>query len=189
MSDFGVRFESGQMNLPNPRKLTVDGPPLPYCLVADEAFPLSNYMLRTYPGKNISIERRVFNYRLSRARRLIENVFGILASRWRILRRPIETNVTTAEKITKAVCCLHNYLRLQDTGKNQYITSELVDQESELNIDDDTLGSWRMEPDTCFEDIRRMGRNNSTVEAINIRDEFCKYFNGEGAVPWQYEQI
>ena len=188
ISDFGVKFETEQMNLPDPEKITIDGPPLPYCLVGDEAFPLSNYLQRPYPGKNISIERRIFNYRLSRARRLIENVFGILASRWRILRRPIDTTVDTAKKIVQATVVLHNYLRIKDIEANEYITPEMVDQENE--IQENIPGSWRrFQGSWCFQDVTRIGRNNSTIQAMEIRDEFCKYFCGVGAVPWQYDKI
>jgi len=60
-----------------------DGPILPFVLVGDEAFPLTTYMMRLYPGKNeMTIEKRIYNYRLSRARRTVENVFGILVSQW-----------------------------------------------------------------------------------------------------------
>lgn len=70
------------MNLPKPESLTADGPPLPYVLVGDEAFQLTDYLLRPYPEKGgLNEDRRIFNYRLSRARRTIENTFGILISR------------------------------------------------------------------------------------------------------------
>ncbi|XP_011174775.1 protein ALP1-like [Solenopsis invicta] len=69
-SEIGKRFEANSFKLPTPRQIENNGPALPYVLVADEAFPLSMYMMRPYPrsGK-LDIGKKIFNYRLSRARR------------------------------------------------------------------------------------------------------------------------
>lgn len=61
--------------------------------MGDEAFKISCLMMRPYPANNFTIEQRVFNYRLSRARRVIENAFGILVSRWRIFKKEINKNI------------------------------------------------------------------------------------------------
>lgn len=78
-SAMGKAFDNGHMNIPQPTAIS-GSPVLSYCLVGDEAFPLKPYLLRPYPGRGLTPEQGVFNYRLSRARRLIENTFGILAS-------------------------------------------------------------------------------------------------------------
>ena len=59
----------------------------PYRFLADEGFALKPNMMRPYSSNsNCRFNRSeiVFNYRLSRARRIIENSFGILATRFRI---------------------------------------------------------------------------------------------------------
>lgn len=124
---FGIKFDQNRMNVPNAEKISENGPKLPYCLVGDEAFPLKEYLLRPYLGRGgLTKEKNVFNYRLSRARRIIENTFGILACQWRILRKPIIGKVNTVEKIVQAIVCLHNWLRKQDIDKNEYITTNMV---------------------------------------------------------------
>ncbi|XP_011705817.1 PREDICTED: uncharacterized protein LOC105461018 [Wasmannia auropunctata] len=73
-SVMGKNFNANGMNVPKPSAVA-GGRILPYCLVGDEAFPLKPYMLRPYPGKNgLSQEQDIFNYRLTRARRMIEKV-------------------------------------------------------------------------------------------------------------------
>ena len=71
---------TGRVNLPESTFLTGDddGRDIPYVLVCDEAFPLRPYLMRPFPGRTLNDERRVFNYRISRARRVIENAFGKL---------------------------------------------------------------------------------------------------------------
>ena len=64
--------------------------------MADEAFPLDLYMMHPFPGRSsgrMPNDQRIFNYRLSRARRVIENTFGIMVSLWRIFHTPIKGNV------------------------------------------------------------------------------------------------
>lgn len=52
---------------------------MPYVLLGDDAFALTNYFLKPYPGRQLdSEEKTVFNYRVSRCRRVIENAFGEL---------------------------------------------------------------------------------------------------------------
>jgi hypothetical protein len=50
---------------------------IPYMIVGDDAFPLKPYLMKPYPNRNLGITQRVFNYRLFRVRRIVENVFGI----------------------------------------------------------------------------------------------------------------
>ena len=79
--------------------------------VGDDAFPLGTNLLKPFSKRKLSLEEKVFNYRLSRARRVVENAFGILASRFRIFLKPINLNVDTTEALVKAACAIHNWLR------------------------------------------------------------------------------
>ena len=64
--------------------------PMPHVIVGDEALPLKTYLLRPYPGKNLGEDQIISNYRLSRARRIVENAFGILAARLRVYQRRVQ---------------------------------------------------------------------------------------------------
>ena len=82
---------SNTINLPPPSNLPNTELTLPYVFVGNEAFPLTPNLMRPFPGRNLSHDKRIFNYRLSRARRIVENTFGILSTKWRIFRPRLES--------------------------------------------------------------------------------------------------
>ena len=54
-SAFGRALENGSLHFPVPKSLSGSSSPhLPFVIVGDEAFPLRLYMLRPYPGRNLS---------------------------------------------------------------------------------------------------------------------------------------
>ena len=85
---FWKALVNGSLGLPRPRLLpestdkSFDGSytnkPVSFYLARDDAFPLENNIMKPYSQRNLSEEKMIFNYRLSRARRISENAFGIL---------------------------------------------------------------------------------------------------------------
>lgn len=49
---------------------------VPYALVADESFPLAQRILQPFKERELTENKTIFNYRLCRARRVVENAFG-----------------------------------------------------------------------------------------------------------------
>nr|CAI5859292.1 unnamed protein product [Callosobruchus analis] len=149
--------------------------------VTDEAFPLKQFIMRPYPGKNLTVQQKVFNYRLSRARQTIENSFGILVARWRILKTTINAKAENIDHVIKAVVVLHNYclteLGQQDTV-NIYCPPGFVDT-------DDLDGAWREEQAPLLS-VGRLGANTATRYLYNLRDNLANYLvSPMGRVPWQ----
>lgn len=114
------------MDIPNDEVLPNTNIHVPYTFIGDEGFPLLVNMLRLYPGKQLvnNLKKKIFNYRLSRARSMVENNFGILTSKWRILNKAIETNVENAITITRAVCVLHNIVLTHNEQPMQNVPNE-----------------------------------------------------------------
>lgn len=98
-STLGKLLDEKSLVLGGPRILPGTNHELPFFFVGDEAFPLTPYMMRPFPARGISFSKRLFNYRLSRARRCIENAFGIMASKFRIFRKPIAAHPKQVEFI------------------------------------------------------------------------------------------
>ena len=91
-SNFGKKYRNEKLHIPGVKRLPnyqQEGP-LPHVIVADEAFPLLHTLMRPYPRSRESTiphDECIFNYRLSRARMVVEGAFGILAQRWRVFDR------------------------------------------------------------------------------------------------------
>lgn len=82
-TEFGQAVENDTLNAPPPSSLSGTDIMMPYFLVGDEIFPLRHNLMRPYSKRNRLTEtQRIYNYRHSRARRVIENAFGILTTRY-----------------------------------------------------------------------------------------------------------
>ena len=118
----------------------------------------------------IAEDKAVFNYRLSRARRIIENTFGILAARWRLFRRPIIAEPERAIIYTKAAIALHNYLRT--TESSVYCPPGFID--SEDGIGNIVSGSWREEgPSAGLESLSQVGSNRLVTTYCSQAHHIC----------------
>lgn len=175
-------IESGSLGFPQPVPLPDDDSPVPYSIVADDAFPLRTWLLKPYPQRGMSREERIFNYRLSRARRVVENAFGILANRFRFLHTILQQNTSSIESIVLAACVLHNLMRT----RYPRLTNTLVDQE-DSRTHDLIPGQWRT--DESLLGLAHMRGNNMTRASKGQRDYLKTYYNGPGRVPWQDRMI
>ena len=187
-SAFGQAIESESLAIPPPRTLPGTSTVVPFVFIGDEAFPLHTNLMRPFPGRYLPESEAVFNYRLSRARRIIENSFGILAARWRIFRRPIVATPEHVVLFTKAAIALHNYLRVKES--TVYCPPGFVDAEDGTgNL---LEGEWRAQTsgDTGMKRIGQVGGNRYTRSAAKLRETFRDYFlSSHGEVAWQYNHV
>jgi len=104
-------LSSINFNMPNARKLPLSDMELPFVILGDEAYPFLSYLMRPYPRRQLTESQRLFNYRLSRGKRVVKSAFGILAGKWRILNKPIETSPNMADRILKCICVLRDTVK------------------------------------------------------------------------------
>lgn len=183
MSDGGIfsrsslcrALTSNLINIPPPKP--VDSVTLPHVILADEAFPLTNTMMRPYSLKDLNHNRRIFNYRLCRARRVIENCFGIMTATWRVFEHKQSLQPAKVCTVTKACVVLHNFLR--STGQQCNITVDT----------DNTPGNWRRLPRPDGLPSFDSQPLRPAVTAKEVREQFTEYFNGRGRVEWQEAAI
>ena len=173
------------LNIPRPTNLPGRKDLISYVCTGDDAFPLSTYMTKPHPQTNLTVEKRIFTYRL---RRISENGFGILANRWRIFRKPFMLDPEEVRNITLAAITLHNWLREESENGKVYIPKGLVDYE---NIESGEVykGTWRSgELQGSWNSLSssRHG-NHSSARAREIREEYSEYFINERCVPWQWK--
>ena len=139
--------------------------------MGDEAFPLKTDLMRPYSGSQSKgdIEQSIFNYRLSRARRVMENAFGISSQKFQIYQRTLQSLLENADNIIFATCILHNYLRDQGVG--------LSDMGCSANVRSNLTKMPNQE-------------GSAHQSAFEVRDKFKQFFHSpSGYVPWQNERV
>ncbi|XP_069595381.1 uncharacterized protein [Ranitomeya imitator] len=165
-SIMGRRLRDNQLNLPPPQQLPgSNAEAVPFVLVGDEAFQLTRHVMRPYPRRNLDHRRRVFNLRLTRARRLVECAFGILVAKWRVLQSAIQLSEASINEVIKACVILHNFTRIHDCLST--------------NLQNHVMTNHSRPPP--YVPPRRR-----PLSGLKVRDVFTNYFlSPQGATPWQ----
>lgn len=128
----------------------------------------------------MTIEKRIYNYRLCRARRVVENAFGILATRFRIFHTSINLREENIDAVMLACCVLHNFLRSKCT--DTYTPSEILDYE---DLEDGIFTPGARTDSSNLLDLQKGICSNPSNEVKNVRNTFVEYFNYIHALPWQ----
>lgn len=144
-------------------------------MVGDAGFPLKTYLMKPFSkGQNYGVREKVFNYRLSRARRIVECASGTLQKRWRVLDQRLCCLPKNVDKIIMAVLALHNFLLMEDSSS--YLDEEEDDEENEIYSEEPE----EQEMQNPFDDL---------ISAVNMGDTVADYFvSPAGRIPWQWEK-
>lgn len=137
--------------------------------------------MKPYPNRGQTELQRIFNYLISRARRVSENAFCILSFKFRFLST-LCVKPENATVIVHAALALHNYLLCKCPNID---TPGSVDtQNGEGDIID---GYWRNTVESCIIHNINIPGCNYTRNAASVQDCLCEYVNGPGQVPWQWK--
>ncbi|CAJ0955318.1 unnamed protein product [Ranitomeya imitator] len=112
-TSFGEGLRNNQLQLPQNEDTKGN---LNFVFIAHEAFPLHPHLLKPFAQRKLTAERRIYNYRLFRARRVVEMPLGL----WRIglefFHTAINLKLPSIDLVVLACCVLHNFLRRHDTS-------------------------------------------------------------------------
>lgn len=102
-------------------------------LLADEGYPLSQWMMKIYPNPHEEYQK-AFNRLLKKERVIVERVFGQLKKRFPALGNRIRVATANVPKMITACCVLHNvakYLNEPD------VEGPCVEEEEEVQINNE----------------------------------------------------
>jgi hypothetical protein len=154
--DFGSDGSSNDASIYNGSELKED------LESPNNAFGINKRLMNLFAIRNMEHHERIFNYRLSRARRVVENAFGILTHKFRVLLRTMNQRPETCRKIITTCVILHNLISLRyPTTHNNLM--DLEDQNQNV-----ISGAWRNDK-VLLDVYHERARNTGTQEGRQIR--------------------
>ncbi|XP_065649991.1 uncharacterized protein LOC136078323 [Hydra vulgaris] len=87
----------------------LSGSLVPLCLIGDSTFPLMRYLLKPYPQNlELSEVQKNYNKIFCGATRVVEDAFGRVKTRFRVICKRMECDINFATRIANACVTLHN---------------------------------------------------------------------------------
>ena len=156
------------IGIPPDEPLPHDDRDIPYFVIGDAAFALRTTLMKPFGAKPLTMEERIFNYRLSRARRCVENAFGILANRFRCFLSAMAQVPSTVETIVLACLCIHNLLRDQAPAEQNAMMDKEDDQHNIMP------GAWR--EGAVLDDMQQRLAGNYTTKIAKRQRLYLKHY-------------
>ena len=175
-------LEDASIGFPPPTALPEETYVLPYYFVGDDAFALKTWMMKPYSRRSMTRRQRIYNYRVFRARRIVENVFGITAQKFQCLHSTMRQHPDIVTKIVLACCILHNLHRMR--YRREPLLTDQEDADHNL-----IPGEWRQHGNMQDVPQRPGPRNTGSRKAKEQREYLTNYFLNRGSVPWQENMI
>ena len=109
---------------PLAESLVEQAPQVEYFFIGGDAFPLRTWLMKPLSCRSLDINELIFNYRLSHGRRMVENSFEILASRFWVLQSTVHQEPSVVKWIFTACVVLLKLLRM-GLGRGQFLVDNM----------------------------------------------------------------
>ena len=168
-SNLRHKIEDGSIGFPESEPLGIGGPKVNVFI---NASALKLWLMKPYSRHGMGLKERVFNCRISQGRRVVDNVFGILASRFRIFQSLLQQEPPMVTRLVMACLVLHNLLRIR------YPTGQQAD-----------FGREGQHPIALEDNDIPYDGCNPMAAAKTQRNILRDYFMNEGQVSGQIDRI
>lgn len=111
-------------------------------ILGDPAYPALPWLMKPYQENASTTDaQKLFNYRQSRARMVVENAFGRLKGRWRCLQKRLDCKLANVPNIVAACAVLHNFCEQFGDACPLEWTQGQSQNSSSVHTSSSTLGS------------------------------------------------
>ena len=213
--NLGQALEANEVELPENQMLPRSDIECPFFFIGDGGFPLKRYLIKPFQRtRNMRVDQKIFNHRLSHARKVIECSFGILCKKWKLFESPLDFQLKTSQIVIMSILCLHNFLIDQDMNapagdgrygniNNDAFEGEESDSDHDMNEENEPVyentnenednGNNENRDDENYEngdDENNEVGQHQDFQGIRIREILTEYFiSAAGNVRWQWDKL